>query len=198
LLFLVSQWIPIYIERALLPSGVIFCVWLAWTLFKTRLPILIRNTLLVMLAVGAAFGLHQHLAYRGFPYAPYRELVSYLRPQLAPGDVILHSSKLTMFPAVYFDPSLPQTYLADPPGSSVDTLAPATQDVLMRMAESNLESATAQAEHTWFIIFKQSNLEYIERGEPMHPHLLWLTDHYALIETQSWGDVRLYLFAQKP
>lgn len=29
LLFLVSQWVPVYIERALLPSGVVFCIWLA-------------------------------------------------------------------------------------------------------------------------------------------------------------------------
>jgi mannosyltransferase len=37
-LFLFSQWVPVYIERALLPSGVIFCIWLAWSLFDTALP----------------------------------------------------------------------------------------------------------------------------------------------------------------
>ena len=198
LLFLVSQWTAVYIERALLPSGVIFCLWLAWALLETSLPTLLRNMLLVLLAIGAGFGLFQHITYAGFPYAPYRELAASLREDFQPGDLILHSSKLTMFPTVYFDPALPQTYLADPRGSRVDTLAPATQEVLNRMAQPSIESDAGQAKRIWFIIFEQSNLEYIEQGEPMHPHLLWLTDHYTLIEVQAWGDVRLYLFAQQP
>ena len=196
--FLVSQWIPVYIERAFLPSGVIFCLWLAWALFDTPLPVILRNGLTVLLALGAGLGLYQHVTYAGFPYAPYRELDASLRAEFSKGDAIVHSSKLTVLPAVYFDRSLSQTYVADPPGSSVDTLAPATQRVLGLEAQADIVSAAGEARRVWFIIFDQSNLEYVEQGEIMHPHLLWLTDHYALIEVQSWGDVCLYLFAKQP
>ncbi|MCJ7585949.1 MAG: hypothetical protein MUO30_14430, partial [Anaerolineales bacterium] len=74
LLFIVSQWVPVYIERALLPSGVIFCIWLAWALFGTSLPVPIRNGLLVLLAISVTMGLYQHITYLGFPYAPYKAL----------------------------------------------------------------------------------------------------------------------------
>ena len=46
MLFVVSQWIPVFIERALLPSGAIFCIWLAWALFRTKMPRLIQGILI--------------------------------------------------------------------------------------------------------------------------------------------------------
>jgi len=198
LLFLVSQWVPVYIERALLPSGVIFCLWLAWAMFNTTLPAPIRNGLLALLAVGVAMGLYQHITYRGFPYAPYEALNQSLRERAMEGDVIFHSSKLTMLPAVYYDRDLPQTYIADPPGSRVDTLAPATQQVLGLEAQADIESAAGEARRVWFIIFDQSIQEYVKAGEPTHPHLAWLNANYSLVEVQNWGDLRVYLFSKRP
>jgi uncharacterized membrane protein len=113
LLFLVSQWIPIYIERALLPSGVIFCIWLAWAMFSTSLPKMIRNILVGMLVIGAAMGMIQHVTYRDFPYAPYQELDTLIRKRKASEDVVIHSNKLSIIPAVYYDPTLPQLFIAD-------------------------------------------------------------------------------------
>lgn len=195
LLFFVSQWIPVYIERALLPSGVIFCIWLAWAIFETPLPSIIRSGVVLMLVVGAALGLYQHITYRGFPYAPYAEVDSSLHDQLTRGDVILHSSKLTMLPSTYYDPRLIQSYLADPPGSSVDTLAPATQEVLGLTAQPDIVSATREARRVWFIIFERSILEYTSAGEATHPQLAWLNAHYSLVEIQHWGDLQIYLFS---
>jgi 4-amino-4-deoxy-L-arabinose transferase-like glycosyltransferase len=121
LLFLFSQWVPVYIERVLLPSGVIFCIWLAGSLYDTSLNKIIRNVLTVMLIFGAGIGLYQHISYQGFPYAPFRELDASLKENLEEGDVIIHSSKLSILPAVYFDRDLKQVFIADPPGSGVDT-----------------------------------------------------------------------------
>lgn len=198
LLFIFSQWTPVYIERALLPSGIIFCIWLAWAFFESSLPIPLRNGLIILLAVGAGLGLYQHVTYAGFPYAPYRELDAFLRAESMPGDTIVHSSKLTMLPAVYYDRNLAQTYLADPPGSRVDTLAPSTQQVLGWQAQADIASATEGANRVWFIIFEQSILEYKNSGEAAHPHLAWLSERYALIEILNFGDLRLHLFSKHP
>jgi 4-amino-4-deoxy-L-arabinose transferase-like glycosyltransferase len=198
LLFTVSQWLPIYIERALLPSGVIFCIWLAWALFDTRLPTPLRNGLLILLGAGAVFGLYQHITYNGFPYAPYKELNTALSKRLATGDIILHSNKLSFLPSTYFNPDLPQAFIADPPGSSVDTLASATQQVLGLEAETDIESAAKGAENIWFIIFEQSNQEFVQMGASMHPHLSWLTENYSLLEIEIWRELRLYNFSKTP
>ncbi|MBV6395811.1 MAG: hypothetical protein HFACDABA_01393 [Anaerolineales bacterium] len=195
LLFLVSQWTPVYIERALLPSGTIFCIWLAWAVFETQLPNVIRNGVVSLLILASALGLYQHVTYLGFPYAPFAELDKYLRRQSAPEDLILHSSKFTMLPAVYHDPSLPQSYLADTPGSRADTLAPPTQQVLGLMAQPDLPSAVGSARRVWFVIFERSIQEYLEAGESAHPQLAWMNSHYSLIEIQTWGDLRVYLFS---
>ena len=46
-----------------------------------------------------------------------------------------------MMLSVYYDRNLAQTYVSDPPGSNVDTLAPATQKVLGLEAKPDIESA---------------------------------------------------------
>jgi hypothetical protein len=141
-------------------------------------------------------GIYEHVTYTGFPYSQYRTLVQDLRAKQEPGDVIIHSSKLTMLPAVYYDRSLPQTYVADPPGSNVDTLAPATQQVLGLEAKPDIETAVANAQRVWFIIFTRSNQEYMQAGYPRHPHLTWLMENYSQVEVENLGDLQIYLFAK--
>ena len=198
LLFVVSQWVPVYVERALLPSGVIFCLWLAWAMFNTTLPTPIRNGLLALLAIGISIGLYQHIAYRGFPYAPYQNLDVSLRERVRPGDVIVHSSKLSLLPAAYFDRSFQQIFIADPPGGSTDTLAETTREVLELTTASDVESATRDARRVWFVIFKKSIEEARAAGATTHPHLQYLNQHFKLIATEEWGELQVYLFERRP
>jgi len=193
-LFLFSQWVPVYIERALLPSGVIFCIWLAWSLFDTALPIVLRNSLLGLLATGAIVGLFQHITYRDFPYAPYQALDMSLRARIEPNDIIVHSNKLSLLPAIYFDRMLPQLFIADPPGSSTDTLAEATRVVLGVTAAPNMEIAVKGANRIWFVIFDRSIEESQSLGLETHPHLEYLYRKFTEISDEHWGGLRIYLF----
>jgi len=196
LLFLFSQWQPVFVERALLPSGVMFLLWMAWALCCTPMPRPVRTLVLALLLVGAGLGVYQHITYRGFPYAPYAELDASLRERAAPDEVILHSNKLTMLPAVYYDPDLPQRYLADPPGSGSDTLALPTQQALGLIAERSLEAAVGDAPRVWFVIFERAIREYRDLGYETHPHLTWLDAHYRLERVETWDDVLLYVYAR--
>jgi hypothetical protein len=60
LLFIVSQVYPVYIERALLPSGAVYLGWVAWSLTNTRLLIPIRYLTLFLLVVGMGIGFPAH------------------------------------------------------------------------------------------------------------------------------------------
>lgn len=195
LVFIFSQWKPLYLERAFLPSGVAFCIWIAWALTHTNTAQATRFLLVLMVITAFSVGLFEHLTYSGFPYAPYQRIVDSLRSHAQAGDVILHSSKLSFLPTVYYDRNLRQEYLADPPGSSVDTLAPSTQQVLGLEASDDLSKSTAHSSRVWFLIFRESDQEYIQAGYPRHPHLTWLMMHYHLIETQHWDDLDMYLFS---
>jgi hypothetical protein len=68
-------------------------------------------------------------------------------------DVIVHSNKLTFFPTHYYDRTLPQSFIADEPGSRSDTLAYPTQQALGLFATPDVETAVQGHERVWFVIF---------------------------------------------
>jgi len=110
--------------------------------------------------------------------------------------VIIHSSKLSLLPAFYFDPALPQIFIADPPRSNVDTLAPATQEVLGIVSSPTIEAAAGDSQRIWFILFRQSAQEYLGIGQGTHPHVAWLDEHFRLVSEETYGDLKLYLYSR--
>lgn len=195
LLFTFSQWKPIYIERALLPCAVMFYLWLAWALTETRLPKTLQTTALTLTLAAFAVGLWQHVTYAGFPYAPYSTLSQSLNQRLQPGDILIHSSKLSLLPLRLVNNQLSQVFVQDPPGSSVDTLALRTQQILEVESRPSIAAASAGKQRIWLLIFAQSEQEALDAGQKEHPHLAWLRSHYREISRETWGDLNLYLFA---
>jgi hypothetical protein len=190
-MFVVSQWTPIYIERALLICSIPFYILTAWIVTQVSIPQVIRSTLTIAFVSGMILGIWQHVYYAEFPYGPYRQISSYLKEHAAPNDAIIHSNKLTFIPTLYFDRLLPQEFIADAPGSGSDTLSPATQAVLGLNAMPDIESA-AISNHLWFIIFNRAIEEYQSGGFATHPDLEWLNSHYELVKTTSWGEIQLF------
>ena len=197
LLFLFSQWKPVYIERALLPSGAIFCAWLAWTIICTNLPNIARYTIIGLLGVSSALGIYEHVTYRDFPYGPFKDLDASLQQRIEPQDVIIHANKLSMLPALYFDRDLPQSFIGDPPGSAIDTLAPATQQVLGIKSETDIQSATKNAQRVWYIIYQRSIEEYKAGGNPTPPDIVYLDAHYDLESEETWNGLLVLLYTKK-
>ncbi len=198
LLFLFSQWKPVYIERVLLPSGATFLIWLAWALTSTKLPRLVGNLALGLLAIASFLGIYQHVTYSGFPYGNFQALDNTLQMYAGPGDVIVHSNKLSLLPSIYYDRMLPQVYITDPPGSPEDTLAPAAQEVLGVNAKANIQSAVGNATQIFYIIYQESIDEYRTAGYATHPDLAYLTSHYDLAGEDTWNGLLLYRFSRKP
>lgn len=198
LLFIFSQWRPVYIERALLTSGAIFCIWLAWVIRKTNLPDMAQYALLCVLGILSLVGMYQHLAYRDFPYGPFQDMDRSLRERMQPQDVIVHSNKLSALPAILFDRALPQSFIGDPPGSRSDTLAPATQEVLGIRAKQDIQLATRNAQRVWYIIYQRSLHEYQESGQYTHPDLAYLASQFHLQSEERWDGLQLFLYTREP
>jgi hypothetical protein len=198
LLFLVSLWRPVYLDRSLLPAGVAFLVWAGWTLSGRQVPGRLRWTAGALLVISFGLGLASYYSYRGFPYAPFQALVQHLRSNAEPGEIVLHSNKLSAIPAAYYAPDLDQRYLPDAPGSATDTLAPATQRVLGLEAEADIASAVGQAPGVWFVVFRRERDEYARLGYSEHPGLRWLMVHYAWQQTVLFGELELHHFAGAP
>jgi uncharacterized membrane protein len=197
ILWLVSQISPIYVERALLPSHAIFCIWLGWAFTRTKLPRPIQLVVFTLLLSAAGLGLYQHITYQGFPYGSFASLDQSIQNRFQPGDVIIHSSKLSYLPAFYFNGQLPQSYLIDPPGSSSDTLSPATEKILHLASAENMAAAAANAERVWFIIYQQSLDEYKSQGVRLQPDIEYLDAAFRLTSTEKWGDLRVFLYTKR-
>jgi len=197
-LFLFSQWRPVYIERALLPSGAIFCSWLAWVVRTTNVQKPLEYALLGLLGLSSLLGIYQHLTYRDFPYGPFQALDRSLRERVKAQDVIVHSNKLTMLPAIFFDPTLSQSFIRDEPGSPADTLAAATQQVLGIRAETSIESATRNASKVWYIIYRRSVAELKAAGHKTYPDLEYLDANYTLQSVEDWDGLQLYIYTKRP
>jgi 4-amino-4-deoxy-L-arabinose transferase-like glycosyltransferase len=192
LLWRVSQVYPLYVERALLPSHVIFCLWLAWAFTQTKLPRPIQGFAFALILVAAGMGIYQHVTYRGFPYMP-PALTESLAERFEEGDVVIHSSKLSYLPSLYYDRALLQGFIADPANSNVDTLSPATQKILNLNSFADIEDGTGNVARVWFIIYQQSLDEYAEVNQ-VHPHLEYLDEHFTLEAVEEWDGVRVYLY----
>ena len=192
--FLFSQWVPIYIVRAFLASGAVFLIWLAWVFWETDLPGVLRAASILGLFLMMGLGLLQHYRYRGFPYAPYRSLASYLEGTINSNDRIVHSNKLTMLPIYYHAQALPQYFVADPEGGGTDTLSERTQQVIGVEERENIAEAVGNASRVWWIVFAREIEEYQELGLKEHPQLSWLQEDFLLVNKESWGELEVYHF----
>jgi hypothetical protein len=194
LLFLIAQVWPVYVIRGLLPSAVLYLIWIAMVLSASTLRRFDRNV--VAAIVGSMFivGLLNHYQYRGFPYAPFNEMNGYVETQLADNGIVLHSNKLTMLPAYYYDPGLPHVFLADPPGSASDTLSIPTQDVIGIREVEDIQSVVQEREQIFFVIFSRELEDYDDAGFEGHPGLEFLDREFDLEDLQHFGDIQVYEF----
>jgi 4-amino-4-deoxy-L-arabinose transferase-like glycosyltransferase len=193
LLWSVSQFVPVYIERALLPSHAIFCIWLAAAFKQTKLPRAIQILTSILIVMSSITGIYQHITYKGFPYGPYKALNESIQSRVEHGDVIIHSSKLSYLPSFYFGQNIPQGFIVDPLNSNVDTLAPATREILKLNEIKNLEKGTVGASRVWYIVYQKSIDEFKQAGKT-HPQLEYLNNNFALKSIESWDDIKLYLY----
>ena len=191
---LVSLWQPVYLDRAMLPAGVAFLFFLAWVIGGDEIPAGLRWTARILIGMSFIVGLASYWTYRGFPYAPYQDIVDFVEGHKTQGESLLHSNKLTALPSEYYAPDLDQEFLADPPGSGSDTLAPATQRQLGLIAQPDAQTAIGEAPGVWFLIFPREIAEYEALGVPEHPALAWLRATFSEDSVMSFGEAQLHHF----
>lgn len=196
LLLLFSQWIPVFTERALLPSVVFFCLWAGGIIAQARGPRIMKVSVTACLLIGAVIGIYQHLAYTGFPYVP--RSASTILQDMQSGDAVVHSSKLSALPMIYQQPALTQRFVADPPDSDSDTLSPATLAVFGLSADPQVDEACHGADRVWFVIFTRSVEEYREAGADTHPHMEWLASHFIHQSGWVFSGLEIHLFSMNP
>jgi 4-amino-4-deoxy-L-arabinose transferase-like glycosyltransferase len=193
-LFLISQIWPVYIIRALLTSGIFYIMWAAYLLSEDRIRTFDRRVIAVVVLAASAIGLFNFYLYRGFPYAPFEEVNEFIQRNISEDGIILHSNKITMLPAFYYDPKLPHEFLADQKDSGSDTLAVPTQEVIGIHEAPDPKSAIDNHQQVFFVIFARELHEYSQAGIRNHPALEVLQSEYRKESIRSFGDLLVYEF----
>jgi mannosyltransferase len=192
LMWLVSQWRPVYLARALLPSGLMFYVVLAWLFTRARWPRPILALPVVLWLGTVAAGLYGLYTWETFPRPPFDAADQLIAGRWQPGDRVVHASKITMLPMVYYNRTLVQSYVRDVPGSAEDTLARPTQEALQLLADACIAAAAKGSARVWFAIFQ----EQIAQQGGQSPELNWMNAHYRAASTEAFNDLLIYRFEQ--
>jgi len=196
LLFLVSRWRPVYLERALLPSALFYLVAVGWLLVRGGLPRPLRLGLIVLLAVTTAGSLGVHYTYASFPRPPFQAAAAYLQARVEPADAVVHTNKLTYFPMYVYVPGESGVFLADPPGSPQDTLAYPTQEALGIFAASTVTEAVGAAQQVWLVYFPREVEEMRGMGAE-HPALHWLEGRFDKAGQERFNDLVVALYRRR-
>jgi uncharacterized membrane protein len=193
LMWVFSQWRPVYLARGLLPSALMYYVALAWLLTRARLPRPIGIGVAALCGITAALGLATHYTWDNFPNAPFDRADQYIAAHFQPGDRVVHADKITVLPMVYYNRALlPQAYIGDAAGSGTDTLALPTQQVLSLLADDCPAAASAGSQRIWFVIFQ----EQITQQGGASPQQAWFDAHYQQASVQNFNDLRVLEYTQ--
>ncbi len=187
---------PVFVPRGFLAATIIYLA-IAGVMVARKWPRPISVIVAVGLVGAAMIGLPHQVAFDDFPRSPFQEAGSFLNGQVRPGDVVLHDNKLSFFPMEYFWPGLPQVFLADEPGSTNDTYAPASQKAIGLFPTPELAQAVNGVQTVYFVVFKETIREYQAAGME-HPQLVTLAKSFHQVSVYSFNDLDVFLFKRGP
>ena len=195
MLFIVSYLMrPVFVPRAFFFSSLAF--------FGVAGSLVVKNWPKgpgVLIGVGfilaACIALPYQYTFNEFPRSPFDQASVYLKQNIQLGDIVVHDNKLSYFPCLYFERSLPQTFLADEPGSSNDTLAAQSQQAMQIFPKLNIQAAVGNHTQVYFVVFRQTVQEYQAAGLGDHPQIAWLKQHYHLESQVNFNDLEIFKFA---
>jgi len=179
---------PIFVPRGVIVSSLAYYILLAYLVARApRVVPLAIATLIALLTLPFYYS-----AWGEWRRAPFAEANQFLRAHAQADDVILHDNKLSFFPMHFYDRTLPQQFLADPPGSSNDTLARGSQEA-MQLFPIEFDVAVRGRTRVWFVIFQTAIDEAAQEGRA-HGNLSRLDAWMQRGDMVAFGDVRIYRY----
>ena len=181
----------VFIPRGVIASAAAYYVLLAEV--AARAPRFGQRALVGLTFLAASSGLPFYFSAWGeWRRAPFAEADRFLRAQIQSDDLILHDNKLSFFPMHFYDRSLRQEFLADPPGSANDTLARGSQEA-MGLFPVEFAAATRGQSRVWFVIFQTAIDEAAHEGHD-HANVSRLDAAMRCAQVTAFGDLRIYQY----
>ncbi len=181
---------PIFITRGIILSSLAYYILLGWLASRVRPRI--QASLMLALAALILVALNYQYTFVEFPRSPYRAADAFLRANTRAGDVIVHDNKLSFFPMHYYDATLAQTFIADPPRATSNTLTRGAQDAL-KIYPTSLDDAARGNARVWFVIYRRALDEAHGEGRASE-NKAWLDANYQFVALTKFNDLNVYLY----
>lgn len=195
LLWLVSQVQPVYLERALLPSALMLYITFGWLFTRSGMPRIIAGILMIIGLMLSSIGLYHQYTWSTFPNSPFQQAIDFIAKESGENDVVVHMNKLSVLPMIYYDRDVNQRFISDVAGSSEDTLALPTQEILNIIGDGCIAEAVDNAKSVWFVVFERVIEQYEQAGRTdLSDSLSWLDEHFIRDDQYMFNDLIVYRY----
>ncbi|MEJ5313178.1 MAG: glycosyltransferase family 39 protein [Anaerolinea sp.] len=194
-LFFIGSYLfkPIFVPRGFIISSFAFLA-MASSVIVQRWKQGAGKLILSGFVLGALIGIPIQVGFLDFPRAPFQQVARDLETRLTPGEVVVHDNKLSYFPVKFYNPRLPQVFLADIPGSGNDTFARGSQEAMQIFPQPDIQHAVQGFRRVYFVVFQQAIQDYQRLGYGEHPALIWLRSHAVEEDRMNYRDLWIYVF----
>lgn len=185
-LFVLSLIRPIYVERTLLPASFGLYLLLAWALARAQ-PRALMVTLGALVLLGTTVALPEYYFNPENQKPPMREAARTLAAQFHQGDVVVHTSDSSALAFMYYDPALPNHFLAGDPDYMTETTRGRSGRIAGLVPE-NIAAIVAGHSRVWLVVALDHNEEY------QQSQVAWFKEHYMLRQTLDVNGIVLLCF----
>lgn len=184
-LYLISFQSPIFVERRLLPASFGLYFLLAWVISRAK-PRRFNQILGVILAGTMLASLSGY--YLGQQKIPIREAAQSMAEQLVAGDTIIHLTDTSALAFAFYEPTLPNHFLAGDPDYLAETNRGRAQRIAGLVPESP-DAITVEHNRFWLIVVLDHQIEYQTQ------RVAEFDGRYQRMDQQNIGGIDLILYA---
>ena len=153
----ISQWAPMYLDRVFVGSAPAFYVVLSWGLL--RMPRVLRWVLVVTLLGMICLSLGLYYVDDQYHKPPMRDVARYVSEHAAAGDVVLHTGDSSFLTFVYYAPALDQVLAAGDPEHHAGS-ARAQSLALLGYAAEDADVVASEHDRVWLVVAPDHSAEF--------------------------------------
>jgi hypothetical protein len=145
----ISQWAPMYLDRVFIGSAPALYMLLSWGLL--RMPRVLRGVLVVALLGMVCLSLGHYYVDDQYHKPPMRDVARFVSDHAAPGDVVLHTGDSSFLTFAYYAPTLGQALAAGDPEHQAGS-ARAQSLALLGYAVEDADTVASTHDRVWLVV----------------------------------------------
>ncbi len=181
LTFIISQWVPVYLERTLIVAVPALYLLVSWGAVRTK-ERYVNLGLLLLAALFAMNALHNWYFNPAFGKPPFRTAARFLQDKARIGEPILHTSDGGYVLFLHYAPDYEHYLLRGDPNTQLPL------EIYPLLGGEIMAKEDLLSRPFWLVVALDNSIAY------QRDMLSWFLSHHHLTETYDIGGIVLYRF----